>query len=153
MTALDPLMDPLRGRVRDLLGANAMALRLAPASGPRGPDDSYEVALGPIAKAGVKGLMHASGADAAFERTIGRMTGGTFTPAEIQVLEDKALTAARPADIGVLTGITEGPPVTLNPAQKAVVDRIMGGLGQDPLSGRARDAYGGALRDGQVRTR
>jgi hypothetical protein len=43
--------------------------------------------------------------------------------------------------------------VALNPAQKAVVDRMLGQMGSDPLADRARAAYGRALGGGRIRVR
>jgi hypothetical protein len=147
-----------RKRVDGLLRDTDFGLAFAPRSeaptARRGmTDGSYEVALNGGERALVKTWMHASGADAGLDRTIGRMTGGQFSPAEVKALEDMALKAAEWRDVGTLSGIAEGPPVNLTPAQKAVVDRIMGKLGPDDLAHRARGAYEGAVRAGQVRIR
>lgn len=157
MTTRDPYLHSLRSQAQARIADNAVALGMEPTSGSppqRGePDGSYQLALNRFDKAVVKGVMHASGADAGFDRTVGRMTGGQFSTPEIQSLEDHALDAATRADIPVLKGIGEGPPVILNPTQKAVIDRLMGQLGSDDLANRARGAYQGAIRAGQVRTR
>ena len=122
-------------------------------SGLQGDDGAFRVALGPGTKAWVQGQMHKTGADQAFDRTLDRMTDGQFRPGEIKMLEDRALTAARITDIPVMSGLSEGPPVLMNPRQKATVDRLMGQLGSDDLATRARSAYGKALGDGQIRIR
>jgi hypothetical protein len=112
---------------------------------------SFQIALGPLAKAGVKTAMHATGADQAFDRTIGGITGGTFQPGDIKALEDRALTAAKPGDLAILYGIADGLPVVLNSAQKASIDGLMGKLGSDALATRARAAYQKAVDAGQIR--
>jgi hypothetical protein len=151
MTAIDPYMDPLRKRVLETLGANAVALGLRPRAPSEPSEGMQQIALNGPERALVKGMMHASGADAGFDRTIGRMTGGQFSPSEVKALEDMALKALHWDEAMQLRGIEEGPPVTFTPAQKGVVDSLMGRLGDDELARRTREAYARALREGQVR--
>jgi len=149
-------MKPLRDQAMDAIASNALALEPmtdADVSGAREDPGAFEVALGPIAKRALKGLMHASGADKGFDRTVGTLTNGRFSPQEIQTLEDRVLDKAQKTDVGALYGVQEGVPVYLSPNQKAVIDRLMGQLGEDPLARRARDAYGGAVSAGNVRVR
>ncbi|HEX3887348.1 MAG TPA: hypothetical protein VHW05_07600 [Phenylobacterium sp.] len=99
----------------------------------------------------MKTLMHATGADQTFDRTIGRITGGTFQPGDIKALEDRALTAAGPDDVAILRSIADGAPIVLSSAQKASIDGLMGKLGSDALATRARAAYQKAVDAGQIR--
>lgn len=117
------------------------------------PGQTYQVALSRFEKAAVLGGMRASGADKRFDRTIRGLTDGQFNDAEIAALKDRALTAAEWGDVGALSGIEEGPPITVRPGQKAVLDSLMGRLGSDALSQRAQDAYGRASRSGKIRVR
>jgi hypothetical protein len=159
--------DNFRAHVDRLLLDGNLGLALAPRldesadalggpsaeGGPGGDAASFQVALGPVAKAAARAAMRASGAQRGFDRTVGRLTGGEFNPDEIRTVEDRALNAAKGPDIPVLTGIGEGPPVVLNANQKAVIDRLLGQAGSDPLGDRVRAAYGKALNAGQIRVR
>lgn len=111
------------------------------------------IGLNAVERAAARALMKATGADKGFDRTISAITGGQFSPAERQTLEDLALKAADMSDRPKLMGIQEGPPVYLTPDQKAVIDRIVGQLGTDPLAQRGQTAYQKALNAGQVRIR
>jgi hypothetical protein len=135
--------DASGGRPSDLPGPNLQA----------SDDGPFQLALGPKAKAWVLDRMRATGADKRFDRTIGTMTNGAFAPQDIRALEDRVLDKAGVLDVGVLAGVTEGLPVSLSPHQKTVVDRLMGGLGADPLAQRARAAYGKALNGGRIQIR
>lgn len=118
-------------------------------------DDGYfQVAMDGPHKAFVKGAMKLTGADKGFDRTIAGMTGNRFSPGDVKVLEDRVLDKARwPDDVRVLRGVAEGPPVNLTQYQKAVVDRLVRGLGSDPSAKRAQEEYDRAIRAGQVRVR
>jgi hypothetical protein len=123
----------------------------APDGGMDGSDGSFQVALGPKAKAWVQDRMRATGADQGFDRTLNRMTGGQFKPDEIKTLEDRALTAASWPEVFRMTGIGEGPPVVMTAGQKATTDRLMSQIGSDDLAARARAAYERAVNSGQIR--
>jgi hypothetical protein len=116
------------------------------------PDGSFDVA-------GVAGWMarRAMQVDPTIEAnlrsTVRGMVGGQFTGVELKTLEDRALDGAEMGDLKTLQGIEAGPPVFLTPSQKARVDGLMPKLGSDALGGRARDAYGKALKNGQIRVR
>lgn len=146
MTRTDDLLGRLRARAGLTISENAMALGSEPAS--------MRIALGPIEKAGLLATLRASGADKRIDRTLDQMTAGEFTSVERRALEDRALDKIERSEVGLLGGIVEGPPpVNLRPDQKAVIDNVMGRLGDDPLASRARDAYGKAVKNGQIRTR
>ncbi|MFN3582847.1 MAG: hypothetical protein ACK4TT_02815 [Phenylobacterium sp.] len=83
--------------------------------------------------------------------TLKSMFPSSFTDGEITTLQDRALDAAEWKDLLVLQGIEAGSTVTLTPAQKARVDRLVNKLGDDALGRRARGAYGDALSRGQIR--
>lgn len=117
------------------------------------PDGSFTTALLPWEKAAVLGGMAASGADRRFDATLRGLTAGTLSDRELGALKDRALDAARREDIGTLAGIQEGVPVTVTPAQKAVIDRLVGRLGGDALGQKARSSYEGAVRGGRVKVR
>lgn len=85
--------------------------------------------------------------------TVRGIVGSDFTAKELQVLQDRALNAAEMEDLRTLQGIRAGTPVGLTPAQKATIDRLIQGMGTDPLGRRAGEAYGKALKDGQIRVR
>jgi len=153
MTAAADYLSRLRKEAHDSIARNALTLGADPAIGSTMGDGAFEVALSPPLKALVKGGMAASGADTRFDATMGQLTGGAFSPRELHVLEDRALNAARPQDLGPLQGIGEGVPVVLTPGQKGIVDRIVGQLGDDALGVKARKAYEGAVRGGRVQTR
>lgn len=85
--------------------------------------------------------------------TIRSIVGDEFTEQELSILEDRAIKAADVLDVPVLKGLQRGAPVFLNPRQKKSIDRIVNGLGEDALGSRARDAYGKAIHDGQIRVR
>lgn len=154
MTTSDRYFTGLRRRAADAVAGNALMLGAEPATASLEPGGRpLELALNTIEKGVVKAGMKATGADKGFDRTVSGLTGGAFSPGERAVLEDRALTAASLDDVGVLKGVSEGAPVILTPQQKVVVDRIVGGLGSDALGTRAREAYGKAVRGGQVRSR
>ncbi|TAJ70404.1 MAG: hypothetical protein EPO51_17900 [Phenylobacterium sp.] len=88
-----------------------------------------------------------------FRSTIRGMFGSTFTEDEITKLQDRALDAAEMKDLEVLHGLEAGSPLSVTPAQKARIDRLVGKLGSDELGRKARDSYGKALSGGQIRTR
>jgi len=118
--------------------------------------DQIDSAIGLSAgeRAAARAAMKISGADKAFERTVSTITGGQFSKSDLKTLEDRLLEKAdRGKDVGPLMGIQDGAPVYLTPAQKSVVDSLVGRLGSDPLAQRAQDAYRKALNAGQVRTR
>ena len=148
-SSMDDPLNPLRHRALDTIGANAVALDLGSAS----DDGTFQVALGPLAKRMVMRGLEASGADKGFDRTIGALTNGSFSPQEIKDLESRVLDKAEWTDVHALHGIQEGVPVNLTPKQKTVIDGLMGKLGDDPLARRARDAYGRAVGAGNVRSR
>ncbi len=90
----------------------------------------------------------------AFRSTIRGMVGsGAFADKELETLENRALDAAKVEDLKTFYGIPGGTPVMLNPAQKARMDSMMGSMGDDALGRRARDAYGAAVKNGQIRVR
>lgn len=148
----------LRAQASQMIAANTLTLGMRPSTAApvaeAAPDDgSYQVALGPFEKAKITAGMYLTGAGKRFDRTIDRMTNGSFSPEDVKALENRVLDAAESRDVRTLQGVVEGPPVYLNQAQKSVVDKLMGRLGSDPLARRARDAYGKAVDAGQVRTR
>ena len=156
MSTANDVLSRLRADAGAMIADNALALGLpSRASAPAAPvnDGSFQVALGPRAKAAVMEGLHATGADEGLERTLGRMTGGAFTPAEIRTLEDRALTAANIRDTLTLRNIQEGPPVVLSGAQKDVIDRIMGQIGADAMAQRARESYRKSVDAGQIQVR
>jgi hypothetical protein len=146
--ALAPRLDEIA-----LPGIGPFSARSAASGGTDEQDGSFQVALSPPEKMAVQSMMRATGADRGLDRTLGRMTGGEFNPDEIEMLQDRALRAAKWGEVGQLKGISEGPPVTLSPQQKATVDRLIGQLGSDDLAARARAAYGRAMSGGQIRVR
>ena len=85
--------------------------------------------------------------------TVRGIVGSEFTPKELQTLQDRALDAVRMEDLTTLRGIGVGTPVGLTAAQKAAIDRLIQNMGTDPLGRRARDAYGEALKSGDIRVR
>jgi len=166
-------LGPLRDEALDTIADNAVALRLPPtgeappAGAMQGPapaptssaaaspaaDGPFQVALGPKSKAAVIAQMRATGADKGFDKTLGQITGGEFSPEEIQALKDRALNAASWLQVFHLRGVSEGAPVVLSPAQKATIDSLMGQLGSDALAAKARAAYGRAINAGNIRVR
>jgi hypothetical protein len=142
-----------RAHVDRLLPEGNLGLALAPRLDDASPGAS-QIAMNVAQKAFVKSAMRLTGADKGFDRTINSMTGGQFSPGDIRTLEDRLLDKAEwRKDTDVLQGIAEGPPVYLRPDQKAVIDRLIGGLGADHLAQRAQAAYQKAIDAGQVRTR
>jgi hypothetical protein len=155
MSAPDEL-ESLRREVRDHLAEHLLDPLGGPDAGvapPPGENDATHVALWDWEIPAVRAAMRRTGADHRLDATLGRMTGGSFSPDQIQTLEDRALHAAKHSDIGALTGIEEGPPVTLSPEQKAIIDRLMSQSGTDPLGRDAQAAYQGAWRNGQIKLR
>ena len=123
-----------RDHIDELLRDGNFGLAFAPKLAERLPPDSFELALGPRAKAFVLEQMRRTGADKGFGRTIGAMTNGQFSADEIKALENRVLDQASLPQAWSLRGIEEGPPVDLNARQKAVIDELMGKLGSDPLA-------------------
>lgn len=152
MTRTDDPLATLRSRAGQTIADNALAFGVEPASTRRAPG-SFRLALGPIEKATVVAGLRASGADRRLDRTLVQMTGGEFTPQELQALKDRALDKIEAPEAKQLFGIVEGPPVKLRGDQKAIIDRVMNRLGDDPLANKARGAYGRAIKSDQVRTR
>ena len=148
MDDFDRYMANLRNHVGGLIQDTVIPLALAP----RLDDRPLQVALSGPEKAFVRTGMRATGAEKGFDRTVTSMTGGEFAPGDVKALEDRLLDKAQWPDVGTLTGVVEGPPVYLRPDQKAVVDRLIGSLGSDPLAQRAQTAYQRAIGAGQVRT-
>lgn len=145
----DPYLERLRRHAgRLVLAAQAMRADDDP---PMRGDERFDVAMNVFEKGALKGLMRASGADKGLQRTLGRMTGGQFTPAEVETLEDRALDKLRSKEAMKLYGIPEGPPVTVTPGQKTIIDGLFGEIGSDPLGRRARDSYRDAWKAGRVR--
>lgn len=157
MTHFNDELRRTRARASGLIARNARSLGAGPFegrdAGAGAQDGALQLALSDGEIAALRLPLRLSGADKRLDRTIERMTGGRFTPGELRRLEERALKAAEWEDVRALTGIEEGPPVMLSPRQKAVIDRLMGELGSDALSDRARAAYTGAQRAGQVRVR
>jgi hypothetical protein len=150
MTAPDEL-ESLRGEVRDHLAEHLLDPVGGPQAAAPGENDAMHVALWDWEIPFVRAAMRKTGADHRLDATLSRMTGGSFSPDQIQTLEDRALHAAKYSDIGALTGIEEGPPVALSPEQKAIIDRLMSQSGTDPLGRAARAAYQRAWKNGQIK--
>ena len=88
-----------------------------------------------------------------FRATVRGIVGAEFTPKELQTLQDRALDTVKMEDLTALRGIGAGTPVDLTRARKAAIDRLIQNMGTDPLGRRARDAYGEALKNGDIRVR
>jgi hypothetical protein len=88
-----------------------------------------------------------------FRSTLRDMVGPEFTAQEFNALENRALDAVTPWDLDALNGIHVGSPVDVTKPQKAVIDRLMKGLGDDALGQRGREAYGEAWKSGKLRVR
>jgi len=118
-------------------------------------DDSqpFQVALWGPAKRRIQRSTEGTPIQQRIDRTIGQMTGGTFSTQEVRQLEDRALDEAGLGDVGALTGIQEGPPVYLSPQQKQVIDHLIDAIGSDELGRRAREQYQRAFRAGHIRVR
>jgi hypothetical protein len=145
MSRTDDVLDGLRGQARSTIAENALAFGRGPAS--------VRIALGPIEKAGLLATLRTTGADKRIDRTLDQITGGEFSPQERRSLEDRVLDEIKGREAYGLRGIVEGPPVDLRRDQKAIIDSVMGRLGDDPLASKARGAYGRAVKSGQIRTR
>jgi len=113
--------------------------------------EPFDLALNLFERKAIKGLLVASGADQNFRRTLRAIAGNGFSQPELDQLEERILRKATRDDVGVLYGITEGAPVVISRNQKATIDRLLNEAGTDELGRRARDAYGRALKHGQVK--
>ena len=143
-----------RRYIDDLMFQTHLGLAQAPSlPGANDTAAPMRLALEGWRKGVVRGAMAASGADKRLDATVGALTGGEFQPGEIKTLEDRALDKVKWEDAKAMRGVTEGSPVVLTAPQKAIVDRLMGQIGSDPLGQRARAAYGRAVASGQVRVR
>ncbi|MDO8379030.1 hypothetical protein [Phenylobacterium sp.] len=112
-----------------------------------------DLALNVFQKKAVKALMKSSGADKNVQRALREISGGEFSSAELEALEDRVLDRATREDVGSLFGIQVTKPFSVSPRQKATIDGLFGKLGGDPLAEKARTAYGRALKNGKVRVR
>jgi hypothetical protein len=143
-----------RRYIDDLLVQGNLGLSLVGPATTQGGASAYpQLALNALRKGFVKSGMAASGADKRLDATIGALTSGQFQPNEIRTLEDRALDKIDWDDAKAMSGVTEGSPVVLTAPQKAIVDKLMGQIGSDPLGQRAQAAYGRAVANGQVRVR
>lgn len=145
---VDRLLDPVGGPEAAVAGSPDAAA-MAPAQSD--DDGPFDVALGPGAIQAIRDAMARAGADRRLDATIGRMTGGQFSPEQVHTLEDRALQHAGIGDPLRLMGIQEGPPVVLSRSQKSVVDRLMTQSATDPLGREAQSAYQKAWKNGQIR--
>jgi hypothetical protein len=150
-----------RGVDRMLLDSHLDLARLQAAgfaSDPSAPvaygDDSqpFQVALNGPRRWLVDGLLRAPGVQHRIDQTVGQMTGGALSPADVHVFERRALDTATPQDYDRLNGLA-GPPFDVSPPQKQSIDGIMGRIGTDAQADRFRRAYEGAVRAGQIRVR
>lgn len=114
-------------------------------------DGSFEIALDPWMIDRMRKLYPQ--VEANVQATVRTIVGPGFSDRELGILTDRALKAAQYKDIPTLTGIEAGVPVEVDARQGRAIDRIVDGLGADELGRRARDAYGKARADGQVRIR
>ena len=154
-------LERLQARVNDTLADGLLDSLGGPSAAVQSPDVQrlqpdqdaapFDVAMNPAERALVRGGMAATGADKRLDATLGRMTGGALNPADIHALEDRALRTATWDEGKALTGIQEGPPVTLTPQQKAIIDRLMRQSGSDALGQSAQKAYQKAWSDGQIK--
>ncbi len=114
-------------------------------------DGSFNVA-GPAGWMARRAMQLNPKIEPAFRSTVRGFVGaGAFSDKELEALENRALDAAEMKDLDTFKGVSGGSPVMLNPAQKARVDGLMDKLGNDDLGRRARDAYGTAVKNGQIR--
>lgn len=134
-------------------GAGAASTRRDPPEEDLMPGGSFEVAGWGGRALAELGMKQHPEVRTNFRSTLRDMVGPEFSAQEFDVLEDRALDAVTPLDLGALTGIHVGSPVDVTKAQKRVIDRLMRGLGDDALGQTGREAYGEALRNGKIRVR
>lgn len=88
-----------------------------------------------------------------FRSTVRGLVGAGFTDEEISKLEERALDRVKAEDLTTLHGLEAGVPVTLTTKQKAKIGEMLGRMGSDPLSLRARQAFEESIRNGKIRIR
>jgi len=111
----------------------------------------FEVALNLVEKKIVRHLMSGAGVEQNVRSTLRSLAGDGLTPVELERLEERVLDRATQKDIHALWGIEAGAPVMISPNQKAVIDSLVGRLGDDPLAQRAGASYRRVLKGGRVR--
>jgi hypothetical protein len=120
-----------------------------------GQDDDgqpFQVALNGRRRWAIDAALGVPAVQRQVDQTVGHMTGGSLSPADVHELERRALDAATPQDYDRLNGLT-GPPFDVSPTQKQSIDAIMGKIGADTQATRFRRAYEGAIRARQIRVR